>query len=141
MRNLSNLLLAVVFPFQAGWGACTKADPPAAPRILSVTYSGSGCPQDSNNGMTADANNLNFSFPSFNARFNSQGDNVNCQIHLSLGGGAPGWQLSLEQVNVKGTLWEADDAQVAFYTTVFWSQTASDTVRVHSSLIPQRDIH
>jgi hypothetical protein len=128
MGNLSQVLLAVMALGSSLAAGAPTADPPAAPAIVSVTYSGNGCPQGSRNEMYGDEDTLNFAFHDFDARFGADGRSTNCQVHLNLVGGGPGWALSLETVNVKGALSESADAEVSFYTTSFWSQTASDTI-------------
>jgi hypothetical protein len=130
--RLLSMLVAVV-----GLGAnvalgrpatASPADPPAAPTVIQAVYSGNGCPQGSRNELRPDTDSLDVAMYAFNGNFGDTGS-MNCEVHLTLSGGAPGWALSLETVRTTGLLRQNPGTEVAFFTTVYWSQTAANTVR------------
>jgi len=132
MGKLSSILVALTAALSAQGAALQPLDarssPPGSPTIASVVFSGNGCPQGTQNPTSVDISSLNFAFTRFSGQLSGSGDSIACQVHLSLSGGAPGWQLSLETVSVSGTLTSRPGTEVGFYTTAFWSQDASNTV-------------
>lgn len=97
--------------------------------VVSVAYSGNGCPQGSSNNLVSNGEGLTFSFNNFNAELNSGNSGANCEVHLTINGnGVPGWQLRLSSVEVEGDLNESNDASVTINTNAFWSESAATTV-------------
>lgn len=100
----------------------------SALRIKSLTHSGPGCPQDArvtwSGGLDDD---LTVTLADFSATL-AQGQMTTCQVHILLDQGEAGKALLLQDVVVRGGLYLSADAKVDFYTTAYWSETASETV-------------
>ncbi|OTB03723.1 hypothetical protein M426DRAFT_23457 [Hypoxylon sp. CI-4A] len=118
--------------------AAAAAAPNPPPRIVSVSYSGSGCPSaspavDRSGGFEDISLRLN----SFEARTSGASvadSSVNCQAHLSIAGSAAGWQVGVKDVSVKGHLVLDPGARLDYYVTSFWSESAERTVTIKGSL-------
>ncbi|KAI0890209.1 uncharacterized protein GGS22DRAFT_9641 [Annulohypoxylon maeteangense] len=114
----------------------TREAPSPPPRIVSVSYSGSGCPSaspavDRTGGFEDIALRMN----SFEARTTTAADSsVNCQAHLSIAGSAAGWQVGVKDVYVKGHLVLDPGASLDYYVTSFWSEDAGRTTTIKGSL-------
>lgn len=108
----------------------TRDAPSPPPRIVSVSYSGSGCPSASPAvDRTGEFDDISLRLNSFEARTTSVADSsVNCQAHLSIAGSAAGWQVGVKDVYVKGHLVLDPGASVDYYVTSFWSEDADKTV-------------
>lgn len=107
--------------------------PSPPPRVVSVSYSGNGCPSaapavDRTGGFDDPALRLN----AFEARSTTIADSsVNCQAHLAIAGAAAGWQVGVRDVAVRGHLELDPGASLDYYVTSFWSEDAGRTVRCY----------
>ncbi|KAH7115132.1 hypothetical protein B0J11DRAFT_572078 [Dendryphion nanum] len=131
----STFLLAAVAPAAFVAAAPIEASgPPDAPKITAWSSSGSGCPKDSatkfNVGPTL-GDSATVSFTGF------KGDSSdNCQVHLTLSGGSPGWQVGLKEVTYRGDAYLKAGTSFRTITTSFWSQDAATTSSFESRLTP-----
>ncbi|OTB15647.1 hypothetical protein K445DRAFT_301091 [Daldinia sp. EC12] len=114
----------------------TRDAPSPPPRIVSVSYSGSGCPSSAPAvDRTGGFDDISLRLNSFEARTTSVADSsVNCQAHLSIAGSAAGWQVGVKDVFVKGHLVLDPGASLDYYVTSFWSEDAEKTVTIRGSL-------
>ncbi|KAI1656707.1 hypothetical protein F4813DRAFT_362909 [Daldinia decipiens] len=114
----------------------TRDAPSPPPRIVSVSYSGSGCPSASPAvDRTGGFDDISLRMNSFEARTTSVADSsVNCQAHLAIAGSAAGWQVGVKDVYVKGHLVLDPGASLDYYVTSFWSEDADNTVTIRGSL-------
>ncbi|KAI5866781.1 hypothetical protein GGS23DRAFT_615358 [Durotheca rogersii] len=114
--------------------------PAAAPRVVSITYSGKGCPSASpgverSGGDDAPSLRLN----AFEAQVPGAADaaSVHCQAHLQLqlaGTGTAGWQAAVRDVAVRGHLVLDPGASLDWYVTSFWSEDADKTSTLRGTL-------
>lgn len=105
--------------------------PSPAPRVVSVSYSGNGCPSaspavDRSGGFDDIALRMN-AFEATTAGAVAD-TSVNCQAHLSISGTAAGWQVGVKEVSVQGHLVLDPGAELDYYVTSFWSEDAGKTV-------------
>lgn len=124
MGNLTRLtaFLAAVVP-----SALVAADGPAdLPKISSITYSGNGCIKDPK--YSGNLNDPTFSYSNFAASYPGSNRTLNCEVHINLVGGSPGWQFALTNNLVKGHVVLPAGACLDYYTQVFFSQNAAKTV-------------
>ncbi|KAI1482613.1 hypothetical protein F4774DRAFT_428911 [Daldinia eschscholtzii] len=114
----------------------TRDAPSPPPRIVSVSYSGSGCPSSAPAvDRTGGFDDISLRLNSFEARTTSVADSsVNCQAHLSIAGSAAGWQVGVKDVFVKGHLVLDPGASLDYYVTSFWSEDAEKTITIRGSL-------
>ncbi|KAI0852589.1 hypothetical protein F5Y00DRAFT_176138 [Daldinia vernicosa] len=120
----------------------TREDAPSPPpRIVSVSYSGSGCPSASPAvDRTGGFDDISLRLNSFEARTSTTSGgapadaSVNCQAHLSIAGSAAGWQVGVKDVYVKGHLVLDPGAALDYYVTSFWSEDAGKTATIRGSL-------
>ncbi|KAK4214326.1 hypothetical protein QBC37DRAFT_482335 [Rhypophila decipiens] len=125
MTNLTRLtaVLASVVP---ALGAAISVDGPAdLPKIKSITYSGSGCIKDP--AYSGNLNDPTFTYSNFAASFPGTSQTLNCEVHITLTGGTPGWQFALSNNWVKGHVVLPPGACLDYYTQVFFSQNAAKT--------------
>ncbi|KAM7200188.1 protein of unknown function (DUF4360) domain containing protein [Naviculisporaceae sp. PSN 640] len=123
MGNLTRLtaFLAAVVP-----SALVNADAPAdLPKISSITYSGSGCIKDPK--YSGSLNDPTFTYSNFAATYPGSNRTLNCEVHINLVGGSPGWQFALSSNNVKGHVVLPAGASLDYFTQVFFSQNAAKT--------------
>ncbi|KAI1175419.1 hypothetical protein F4777DRAFT_579085 [Nemania sp. FL0916] len=114
-------------------------DNPASEAVVSVSFSGSGCPQGTTNASTTGLwEHFAFDLPSFRAASGPTSSvserTVNCQAHMNFE--APtGWQFALKEHLSRGHF-EADHAGVTLsqYLTVYLSQDAAHTATVTRSI-------
>lgn len=104
--------------------------PSSLPHITSVQYSGVGCPSsapavDKSGGFDDASFRLN-AFSVSNADVYSS--TANCEVHVQASGASAGWQVGVSDVYVRGRLVLDPGAQMDFYVTTFWSQSAANTV-------------
>ncbi|KAK1676624.1 hypothetical protein BDP55DRAFT_661621 [Colletotrichum godetiae] len=99
----------------------------AALRIKSVTHSGPACPQSDRLTWSGGLDDLTITLPDFSETI-AAGQTTSCQVHLLIDEGDPGKALLLQDVTVSGGLYLSSNTKVDFYTTAYWSETASDTV-------------
>ncbi|AEO53777.1 hypothetical protein MYCTH_91276 [Thermothelomyces thermophilus ATCC 42464] len=118
MGLLSNLVLLTA--------AVAVAADPATPKISSISFSGNGCLNDPKFSGNFDVPCLTFS--NFAAALPGNNKTVNCQVHLQTQGATPGWQVALKSNVVKGHVVLSPGTTLTHYTTVFFSQDASNTV-------------
>jgi hypothetical protein len=111
-----------------------KSRVPAVPKILSATASGSGCPQGTTDFLTQPdgVDYLEFMHRNFSAIAGGGAAprivSKNCEVHLSLDAGTPGWQAALGKLTVLGEASVAPNATFTAYVTSYWSFTANDRV-------------
>lgn len=124
----SSLFLAAIAPVLVAAAPLEAApSPPTAPKITTLVFSGTGCPNNSgsvksNTGLLDE--NISFSFGQLT------GDSTdNCQVHLQSSGGTAGWQVAIKDVEYKGHLKLKPGTTLDTFTTVFWSEKAAQTVR------------
>ncbi|KAF4920427.1 hypothetical protein CGCVW01_v006930 [Colletotrichum viniferum] len=98
----------------------------SAARIRSLTHSGPGCPQDARVTWSGDLSDLTITLPDFSESL-AAGQMTSCQVHLLIDQGESGKSLVLQDVVVRGGLYLSPNSKVDFYTTAYWSETASDT--------------
>ncbi|KAI1648630.1 uncharacterized protein F4817DRAFT_314592 [Daldinia loculata] len=133
----ASLAAAAPAPAPAANPQLTTRDAPSPPpRIVSVSYSGSGCPSASPAvDRTGEFDDISLRLNSFEARTTSVADSsVNCQAHLSIAGSAAGWQVGVKDVYVKGHLVLDPGASLDYYVTSFWSEDADKTATIRGSL-------
>ncbi|OTA69561.1 hypothetical protein K449DRAFT_447284 [Hypoxylon sp. EC38] len=114
----------------------TRDAPSPPPRIVSVSYSGSGCPSSAPGvEQTGDINGIALRMNVFEARTTTIADSsVNCQAHLSIAGSAAGWQVGVKDVSVKGHLILDPGASLDYYVQSFWSEDADKTSTIKGTL-------
>ncbi|KAI0896975.1 hypothetical protein F4806DRAFT_495483 [Annulohypoxylon nitens] len=131
-----------LLPFLSSLAAATplalipREAPSPPPRIVSVSYSGSGCPSASPAvDRTGGFDDISLRMNSFEARTtNIQDSSVNCQAHLSISGSAAGWQVGVKDVYVKGHLVLDPGASLDYFVTSFWSEDADRTITIKGTL-------
>ncbi|KAI1761101.1 hypothetical protein GGR53DRAFT_44545 [Hypoxylon sp. FL1150] len=111
--------------------------PSPAPQVVSVSYSGNGCPSaspavDRSGGFDDIALRLN-AFEATTAGTVAD-TSVNCQAHLSISGAAAGWQVGVKDVYVQGHLVLDPGAELDYYVTSFWSEDAAKTATIRGTL-------
>ncbi|KAI3533842.1 hypothetical protein CSPX01_12462 [Colletotrichum filicis] len=104
----------------------------AALRIKSVTHSGPACPQTDRLTWSGGLDDLTITLPDFSETL-AAGQMTSCQVHLLIDEGEPGKSLLLQDVTLSGGLYLSSNTKVDFYTTSYWSETASDTVTKSTS--------
>jgi hypothetical protein len=100
----------------------------ADPRITSIQFSGNGCPNaatfsGSYNSPCVTFNDFTVSLPGINKT-------LNCQAHIQATGADAGWQVALSSSTVKGRVALSPGTSLNYYTTVYFSQNAGDSVRL-----------
>jgi hypothetical protein len=127
MRFLSTAFLASVL----GAGIVNGAT--AAPRMVSITFSGNGCPQGANNTVSANGGTLTFTYNDYSVILGGPEGRAaatsNCQAHISFDQGIPGYALTVQSVSGRGLMYATPNVTLSVLTTLFWSQNASNTVR------------
>ena len=101
------------------------AAPANAPKVTSVTYSGSGCANNAK--FSGTFNDPTLTFSTFAASLPGN-QTVNCQVHIQASGTSPGWQVAVNRNVVKGHLVLAPGTSLTHYTTIYYSQDAARTV-------------
>ena len=103
-----------------------EAEAAATPRITSITFSGNGCP---NNVQTSGSfNDPSFTYKDFKIVVPGTLQTLNCQAHVQASGASAGWQVALKNNWVKGRVSLDAGSSLTYYTTVFYSQDAANTV-------------
>ncbi|KAI1467722.1 uncharacterized protein F4812DRAFT_406853 [Daldinia caldariorum] len=110
--------------------------PFSPPTIKSVSFSGSGCPQSgSSKQVSGGWQHFTFTLPDFAASYGgSKPTSVNCQAHMSLTGGEPGWQVALRDVWTQGHVELEPDVKLTQYITAYYSQDAANTISTAQTL-------
>ncbi|KAI2611904.1 hypothetical protein GGR54DRAFT_334293 [Hypoxylon sp. NC1633] len=108
----------------------TSEAPFSPPIIESVSFSGNGCPQSGGfKQISGGWQHFAFTLPDFAASYGgSKPKSVNCQAHMNLAGGEPGWQVALKDVWTQGFLELEPDVKLSQYITTYYSQDAADTI-------------
>ncbi|KAK3393409.1 hypothetical protein B0H63DRAFT_491393 [Podospora didyma] len=118
--NTFTLLLAAVLP------ATVIADgPPSSPRISSISYSGNGCIRDPK--YSGDFSDPTFTYSNFAASLPGENKTLNCEVHIQTTGTSAGWQVALNNNWIKGHLVLGPGTALDYFTTVYFSQSASNT--------------
>ncbi|KAI1774851.1 hypothetical protein F4818DRAFT_53776 [Hypoxylon cercidicola] len=115
----------------------TSNAPFSPPVIRSVSFSGNGCPQSGGTKHVSGGwQHFAFTLPDFAASYGgSKPKSVNCQAHMNLEGGEPGWQVAVKEIWTKGHLELEPDVKLTQYITAYYSQDAANTVRQTSRWI------
>ena len=115
--------------------AASSGAPFAPPKIGRITYSGSGCRQGSKTPPLRTGGgwrDLGFVLPDFVVSYGAGGgpaaSTVNCQAHVDLVAGAPGWQVGIRDVWSRGRAELDPGVTLKQFVTVFYSQDAANTV-------------
>ncbi|KAI1268824.1 hypothetical protein F5Y18DRAFT_423054 [Xylariaceae sp. FL1019] len=108
------------------------------PTIISSSFSGNGCPQTAQPKLISSTwSNFSFRLPAFEVSTDGgvQAKTQNCQAHLNLGGGTPGWAVALRDLWSTGhvTL-EGEGVTLTEYLTVYFSQDAGSTATATQSI-------
>lgn len=107
--------------------------PSSLPHITSVQYSGSGCPSSAPRvDQTGAWNDLAFRLNAFEVTMrqsDTTASTENCEVHVRVAGCAPGWQVAVRDVDVRGHLVLDPGGALDFFVQSYWSEAASDTVR------------
>ena len=123
---MGSLAKLVVLLSSVGFPSVTIADlPESLPQIISPTASGNGCPHNAK--FYGGFNDLSSSYSTFNISIPDGSRTQNCQLHIQGTGGSPGWQVSVRDVWVKGHACLHPGTNLEYYTTVYYSQDASNT--------------
>ncbi|KAI0110302.1 hypothetical protein F4814DRAFT_426521 [Daldinia grandis] len=130
-------------PFTLLFAACSAAAPqkltkfpdaseaPFSPPVIqSVSFSGNGCPQNGGKKQVSGGwQHFAFTLPDFAASYGgSKPKSVNCQAHMNLGGGEPGWQVALKDVWTRGHVELEPEVKLTQYITAYYSQDAANTI-------------
>lgn len=126
MGLLSHL---TVFLTAASAVAAEAAAPAVAPKITSITYSGSGCVKDPK--FSGSFTDPTLTFSNFAAALPGN-QTVNCQVHIQASGASAGWQVAVNRNVVKGHVVLTPGTSLTHYTTVYFSQDAARTVSLRS---------
>jgi hypothetical protein len=90
--------------------------PPVAPKILSLTTSGNGCPSDTPETKSANWNEWTFNFNNFVARDTADAAarerNANCQIYISIASGPAGWQVAIKSLIVRSSAFLSQNSSI-----------------------------
>ncbi|KAI1377021.1 hypothetical protein F4677DRAFT_417078 [Hypoxylon crocopeplum] len=121
------------------------------PTIQSVSFSGNGCPQNGGKKWISGGwQHFAFTLPDFAASYGgSKPKSVNCQAHMNLAGGEPGWQVALKDTWTKGHLELDPDVKLTQFITTYYSQDAANTISTvqtvttpsNSSIVQDITIH
>ena len=104
------------------------ASPAGTPRINSISYSGSGCPQTQAK-FTGNLDNPTLAFNSFTIVYPSTANRTaNCQVHLQAKGVSAGWQVAVKDTFVDGHVILDPGAALDYFSTVYYSSTADHAV-------------
>lgn len=92
--------------------------------ITAVQFSGSGCPQGSNSAS------LSGGWQSSTVAFKQFGgsETENCQVHFQGSGATPGYQVTLSEVDVVGSVVLKAGTTFNSFVQAYWSQDAAKTV-------------
>jgi hypothetical protein len=108
------------------------AAPPSIPTISQLSFSGPGCTQGSNLKWSGNLDGLTVRYSEFVARNPGEG-NSNCQIHIQTAGGTEGWQYAIKSTELKGSASLDAGATLTVFTSIFFSEDASNTVSTTSA--------
>ncbi|KAL2147694.1 hypothetical protein VTI28DRAFT_7046 [Corynascus sepedonium] len=105
---------------------------PATPKITSISFSGNGCAKAPK--FSGDFNAPTITLSDFAASSPDGNRTVNCQVHLQAQGASPGWQVALKSNVAKGHIILSPGTSLTHYTTVFFSQDASNTKTIQNTI-------
>ena len=92
--------------------------------VTAISFSGSGCPQGSNSAaLSGNWQSSAVSFKQFGGV-----DTENCQVHFQGSGATPGYQVTLAEVDVQGSVVLKAGTTFNSFVQAFWSQDAAKTV-------------
>ncbi|GAB1310724.1 hypothetical protein MFIFM68171_00934 [Madurella fahalii] len=127
------VLLAVASPSLVSAEApAAPAAPAVSPRITSISYSGNGCLQDPK--QTGSLNDATFTYHNFALSMPGGNQTLNCQVHVQANGVGSGWQMALSRNRVNGHVVLSPGTALTHYTTVYFSQDASNTGTLRGSV-------
>lgn len=106
--------------------ALSLAAPPEQPRITSIVFSGTGCPNDSGSVKADTATLGDGAGVSFSQLKGTDTDN--CAVHIKSTGGTPGWQVAVREITYEGDVNLRGNSELDTFTQVFWSENAGNTV-------------
>lgn len=104
---------------------------PAAPRLVSVDFSGDGCPDATRNSVKGSMSKLTMSYPDFAAYFVGT-DRMNfqksCLAHLTIEEGVPGFALAVRRISGGGTFVGTGEVSLELRAETFWQVDADNQV-------------
>jgi hypothetical protein len=133
----TSLLTAAVVLALAGQSIAEgiSLEPASIPKIVSATFSGSGCPSGSvelSAGGEWHWDNWTLNLHRFTAEDGREADqrtrSANCQIQVHLASGPPGWQLAIGEVSARGFASILEGGSMSASATSYWSQEALSSV-------------
>ncbi|OCL13229.1 hypothetical protein AOQ84DRAFT_283578 [Glonium stellatum] len=124
----STLLLAAVVPALA-----TAAGPDKVPRISSLQFSGSGCPNSS--GSVRSSGDALGDTQCFTFSQLGSDTTENCEIHVQGTGASSGWQVAVQGVTYKGDVRLTPGTQLDYFTQIYWSENAAATATLSGHVI------
>ncbi|KAI0160839.1 hypothetical protein GGR52DRAFT_148748 [Hypoxylon sp. FL1284] len=115
--------------------------PFSPPVIRSVSFSGNGCPQDGGTkNVSGGWQHFAVTLPDFAVSYGgTKPKSANCQAHMSLEDGEPGWQVALRDVWTKGHLELEPAVKLTQFITVYFSQNAADSVSTTQTVTSPAD--
>ena len=125
----SHLLTAALLTLTTALALSPRA--PAAPRLVSVSYSGNACPDPAANTVTGSMSRLSLTFPDFVAQLGGpdfRASNRNCNAFLSIEEGVPGFRLAVRRISGEAVFFGSGGVGLAVYSTAFWQDDADHTV-------------
>ncbi|RYP47847.1 hypothetical protein DL768_006164 [Monosporascus sp. mg162] len=109
-----------------------QAAPFKPPTILSTSFSGSGCPQSGSRPLPSGGwEHFGVTLPDFAVSYRGSGgktSTANCQAHMSLANGVPGWQVGLKDLWSRGYAELNPGVKLTQYVTAFYTENAANTV-------------
>ncbi|GAP93491.2 putative secreted protein [Rosellinia necatrix] len=143
--HLLSVVLVSLLPTLSTAAPQVTSTPPATdaftpPAVVSVSFSGSGCPQGTTDAPDSSLwENFTFDLPSFKAKIGPSSTvaerTVNCQAHVNLRSSTAGWQFALKDHWSRGYFENnGAGATLTQYLTVYFSQDAADTATAARSI-------
>ncbi|RYO96013.1 hypothetical protein DL765_011751 [Monosporascus sp. GIB2] len=115
-----------------------QAAPFKPPTILSTSFSGNGCPQKGSRPLPSGGwEHFGFTLPDFAVSYRGSGGKTttaNCQAHMSLANGVPGWQVGLKDVWSRGYAQLDPGVKLTQYVTAYYSENAANAVSAVESV-------
>ncbi|RYP83959.1 hypothetical protein DL769_001265 [Monosporascus sp. CRB-8-3] len=122
----------------AGTTAEAQAAPFKPPTILSTSFSGNGCPQSGSRPLPSGGwGHFGLTLPDFTVSYRGSGgktSTANCQAHVSLANGVPGWQVGLKDLWSRGYAELDPGVKLTQYVTAFYTENAANTVSAVQSV-------
>ncbi len=109
--------------------------PFSPPTVSSVSFSGNGCPQNGGKKTVSGGwRHFSFTLPDFAASYGGiKPTSVNCEAHMRLVEGEPGWRVALKDVWIKGHLALDPATKLSQTITTYYSDNAANTVCIWHS--------